>query len=254
MIEIARRALHQLNRHPLARGSVVLNGTRLYAFTADRLLYLWLHRLGWMGREGFQEMETAICPGMTVVDVGANVGVFTSAFSRLVGPSGRVFSLEPAAFNLRALRKAKVANHWTNVEIFDAAASDLDGSMFFTSSFYNSGNNSLSLANSKNGAVVVPTVRLDTLLAGQRVDFLKIDVQGWEASVLSGALETLRCNRPLTVRLEIWPKGLRRAGSSVEEVLQILAQCGLAVAHPVGLDFEAALRKHAYFDLMASAP
>jgi FkbM family methyltransferase len=172
----------------------------------------------------------------------------------MVGPSGRVFSLEPAASNLRALRRAKAANNWTNVEIFDAAASDLDGSMFFTSSFYNSGNNSLSLANSKNGAVVVPTVRLDTLLARQRVDFLKIDVQGWEASVLRGALETLRCNRPLTVRLEIWPKGLRRAGSSVEEVLQILAQCGLAVAHPVGLDFEAALQKHAYFDLMASAP
>jgi hypothetical protein len=66
-------------------------------------------------------------------------------------------------------------------------------------------------------------------------------------------MEMLRRNRPIAVRLEIWPKGLRRAGSGLEEILEILASCGLEVVAPRGEELQAAWRDEWYFDLSARA-
>jgi FkbM family methyltransferase len=250
MTEAVQRFLRTLNENPLASGSMLIRNNRFFGFSADRLLYLLLHRWGLMGRDGLREIEEFIRPGMTVVDVGANVGIHTAEFSRLVGPGGKVVALEPAPFNLLALHRAREANDWSNVEIHGVAASDAGGEMGLECSPFNSGNNALS---SCGGGVTVRTVRLDSLLAGTPVDFLKIDVQGWEAAVLQGALETLRRNRPIAVRLEIWPKGLRRAGSGLEEILEILASCGLEVVAPRGEELQAAWRDEWYFDFSARA-
>jgi FkbM family methyltransferase len=206
-----------------------------------------------MGANNLREIAGLIRPGMTVVDVGANVGVWTAAFSRWAGPRGRVIALEPAPANLLALQQAKQRNAWANVEIHGVAAADSEGTMFLECSSFNSGNNSLSLGGGTNKAVQVQTVRLDSLLAGTRVDVLKIDVQGWEASVLRGAKETLRRNRPIMARLEVWPAGLRRVGSNLDEILEILASCGLEVVAPRGEELQAAWRDEWYFDLSARA-
>lgn len=253
MSETFQRIIRTLNQALFAQGSVIFRGDRLFAFTADRLLYLWLHRLGFMGRDGLKDISARICPGMVVVDLGANVGVFTAAFSRLTGPLGKVIALEPAPANLRSLACARQANKWMNLEIHALAAADNEVGLALDCSPFNSGNNSLSRNRTGDGIVSVSTIRLDTLLAGQRVDFVKIDVQGWEASVLRGALETLRHNRPLTVRLEIWPKGLQKAGSNVGEVLELLDDCGLVVEEPLSSNFDAIMRKKSYFDLTATA-
>jgi FkbM family methyltransferase len=250
MVEPVRKFLQALNHISPALGSVLFRNNRFFGFTADRLLYLWLHRCGLMGKEGLREIEGCIRPGMTVVDVGANVGIYTAGFSRLVGPHGKVVALEPAPTNLRTLLRAREVNEWSNVDIHGIAASDREGTMALECSSFNSGNNALS---NRGGGVAVRTVRLDSLLAGTRVDFLKIDVQGWEAAVLRGAVETLRRNRPIAVRLEIWPKGLRRAGSGLEEILEILASCGLEVVAPRGEELQAAWRDEWYFDLSARA-
>ena len=253
MIQRMRALLREFNRHRWARGSVVVQGDRLFGLTADRLLYLWLHKLGLMGARNLYEIAGHVRPGMTVVDVGANVGVWTAAFSRSVGPSGCVVALEPAPANRRALEQAKQSNGWENVEIHALAAADSEGSMLLQCSSFNSGNNALSARGGSDDAVRVSTVRLDSLLAGRSVDFLKIDVQGWEAAVLRGAKETLRCNRPIAVRLEVWPTGLRRAGSGLCEILEILEECGLKIGDPRGAALEAAWRRKWYFDLSARA-
>lgn len=230
-----------------------MQGSRLYAFSMDRLLYLWLHRLGLMGRENLLETGSLIGRGMTVVDVGANIGVYTAAFARTVGETGAVIALEPAPANLRALRKACQVNNWSNVEIHGIAAAECEGTRLLACSSFNSGNNALSSCIPAGVSVDVPTMTLDTLLGERRVDFLKIDVQGWEADVLRGATRILRKNRPLTVRLEIWPKGLRRAGSDPAEILEILDRSGLSVEKPGPSELAAACRGRGYFDITACA-
>lgn len=219
----------------------------------DRLLYLWLHRLGLMGRENLLEIVSLIGRGMTVVDVGANIGIYTAAFARSVGAAGKVIALEPAPSNLRALRRAHQVNNWSNVEVHGIAAAECEGAMLLDCSSFNSGNNVLSPNALPSASISVPTVPLDKLLGDRRVDFLKIDVQGFEANVLRGATRILQCNRPLIVRLEVWPKGLRRAGSDPAEVLGILEQCGLSVENPTPAKLAAACRNRGYFDITARA-
>ncbi len=242
-----------INRSSWARGSVKLHKARLYGFTFDRLLYLWLHRAGLMGRAGLQEIVSHVSQGMRVVDVGANVGVYTSLFAQLVGSSGRVIALEPAPDNWRALNKALTTNRWNNVEIYQVAAADQSGRMCFERSFYNSGNNALCLESGRDGAESVEVVRLDDLLAGRRVDFIKIDVQGWEAAVLRGSEQTLERNRPLRVRAEVWPAGLIRAGSSTDEVVELLEARGLQINADDKGKLNSIANVDKYFDIMAQA-
>jgi hypothetical protein len=91
------------------------------------------------------------------------------------------------------------------------------------------------------------------LLAGRKVDFIKIDVQGWEAAVLKGAGQTLSQNRPLCVRVEIWPTGLRRAGSSPQEVVALLEGAGLQIDRDDKVTLAGSATSRGYFDIVARA-
>jgi hypothetical protein len=76
----------------------------------------------------------------------------------------------------------------------------------------------------------VRTVRLDDFLAEagvERVDFVKIDVQGFEGPVLEGLERTLRRSPGVVVLLELWPIGLRRVGTDPAELLARLRDYGL---------------------------
>jgi hypothetical protein len=63
-------------------------------------------------------------PGMTVVDIGANAGVYSLAMARAVGPGGRVFAFEPGSATRRLLEAGRTANGTDNLEILGEAVSD----------------------------------------------------------------------------------------------------------------------------------
>jgi hypothetical protein len=72
-------------------------------------------------------------------------------------------------------------------------------------------------------------IRLDDYFSpGERVDFVKIDVQGHELSVLKGAERILRENRGIKLLLEFWPHGLAQAGVKPAEFLDYLTSSGLS--------------------------
>ena len=253
MSDCLTKMLRAFNSSALARGSVRVRGMRFYGLTFDRILYLWLHKLGLMGRSDSRQLGGEAKPGMTVVDVGANVGVYTGLFSKSVGPNGKVIALEPSLSNWRALCKAASMNHWSNVELHQVAAADRSGQMRFECSVFNSGNNALSADCRGGEGLEVQVALLDSIVAGREVQFIKIDVQGWEASVLRGARQTLSENRPLSVRVEIWPFGLRRAGSSADEVVDLLERAGLQIEADDKLKLSTSKNSPGYFDIIARA-
>jgi FkbM family methyltransferase len=242
------RLINRLNHSPLARARLTVWDARMFSYSFDRTLYLVLHKCGLMGADDRAQFEEWIKPGMTVVDVGANIGVYTGLFSRLVGPGGKVIAIEPAEDNWRALQCAKEANRWDNVELHKVAVSDRSGPVFVSYGAVNSGNTTVSRERSGASSHAAEAVSLDDIVAGRRVDFLKIDVQGWEAHVLRGACATVTGNRPLRVRLEILPRALRAAGSSPDEVLGLLREAGLDVEEYLGLEDTAKKSGEGYFD------
>src|ERR1019366_3383573 len=96
-------------------------GGRMRAETFDRTLYLWLHRLGLMGASERAALRRLVRPGMTVVDVGANLGLYSVFLARQVGPAGRVVSFEPDPDLFALLRGNCAANAAANVEAYNMA-------------------------------------------------------------------------------------------------------------------------------------
>jgi FkbM family methyltransferase len=159
-----------------------------------------------------------IRPGMTVVDVGANTGLFTRGFREAVGPSGTVLAIEPIADLAPILRKAGAS------EVLSVAVGDHPdvvtlylGAHAAHSSLYRAS------VSDHHASVTVPLARLDDLVA--TCDAIKIDAQGAEASILAGAPRLLHEVRPVWY-LEVWDKGLTHAGSSVEALFALFQQAG----------------------------
>lgn len=146
--------------------------------------------------------------GATVIDLGASWGLFTYHLARRVGEGGLVYSYEPHPANSAVLRK--LANSRPNVRFRPVAVSDAAGQAELTVPKQHSRTVTAqsSLAHGFDGVDIqrlyVPTVRLDDeIQAGTRVDFIKIDVEGHEMSVLRGGLAMLRrCLPPVLIEIE----------------------------------------------------
>jgi FkbM family methyltransferase len=126
---------------------------------------------------------------MTCYDCGANVGYFTLLLSRLVGSTGRVFSFEPLPENLKHLRRHVDMNKRANVTIIESALSDHIGKV----NFFSDGSASRISA---EGNIEIGCSNIDSLDLPPP-DLIKIDVEGAEVLVISGAEETLREHQPM---------------------------------------------------------
>lgn len=151
-------------------------------------------------------------PGMRVVDIGANVGYHTVRFAKLVGKDGRVFAFEPAPSNFEILKRNVRRRGLANVVLERKAVSEVTG----TVPFY-LGRNELahSLGRVGDQTVLVESVRLDDYFRkDEKLDLVKIDVEGAEPSVLRGMQSLLAGGRVKAMILEFHPALLRLAGSA----------------------------------------
>jgi FkbM family methyltransferase len=121
-----------------------------------------------------------------VVDVGANIGAF-SLYQALNKGAGRVIAFEPSPAVFSRLAKNVALNNASNVRLVNAAVGDAPGHLSFAE-----GAMSINCKVAPNGPIKVRCVTLDEELADiPRVDFLKIDTEGYETQVLRGGAATL---------------------------------------------------------------
>jgi len=133
-------------------------------------------------------------PGDVAIDGGANQGIFTCAFASAVGPMGRVIAFEPLAYAFRSLTANVGLNKFGNCTIFNQALSDSVGKTTIDASF---GPVSASITRDFGGNITetIDTATIDSLNL-DRVDFIKLDVEGAELKTLHGAQNTLKAFRP----------------------------------------------------------
>jgi FkbM family methyltransferase len=183
-------------------------------------------------------------PGMTYVEVGTNIGYYTTLAATRVGPRGRVIGFEanPRLAELASRSLClNMAHTWA--EVRPQAVADRSGVLTLYTHSHFSGNSSImpgvldsqSLALDIDPAaahrrVDVPAVTLDEALAGQKVDFVKMDIEGAEPLAVRGMSELLRANPRLQMVLEFAPALLRAAGFEPAEVLADLRKAGFTLA------------------------
>lgn len=208
-------------------------------------------------------LERHIKPGCTFVDAGANFGHYAMTVASLAGAEGQVwaFEPEPAAFEL--LKTNIALNSLANVRAECAGLSDTNGELTFTVDDANVGGHSfVAAATERPGRQVQTRVyALDAYLAefapSRRLDALKIDVQGYEQAVISGAMKTLARDMPV-VLCEIWPEGMRAAGTDHLKLVQTFFDLGYAAEAliagqviPFGpTEFDAILGDGGYMDAL----
>jgi FkbM family methyltransferase len=170
-------------------------------------------------------------PGDRVLDVGANIGYFTVLLSRLVGPEGRVYAVEPDPRNFALLQRNIAANDCQNVEAFQLALSDRNGIQTLYTDQESSSVHSLARDNVivQGDCVSVKTCTLDDFAKAHipdgRVDVMKIDAQGAEGAIFSQGESFLTAGE-MTMLLEYWPHGLKSFNTDPEAFLQSCATLG----------------------------
>jgi FkbM family methyltransferase len=208
--------LFELNHAAIWQRAIKVWDCRVRAASLDRLVFLALHRAGVMGKEEAELLKKLVTPGMQILDVGANIGLYTLLLSRLTGKTGRVFAFEPEPNLFSILCENCAANQASNVTPFQCAAGEANGRATFQRATFNSGDNRLGASKSGAESIEVEVARLDEVLPVRTVDFIKLDVQGHELSALTGMQQLLASSPEVRVLFEFWPAGLRAANASPE--------------------------------------
>jgi FkbM family methyltransferase len=170
-------------------------------------------------------------PGMTVFDVGANVGLYSLLAARRVGPGGRVHAFEPTPHVAASLRGNVALNRLANVVVTEAAVSDRVGEATF---YLQNSSDRNTLGGGVGRPVRVRTVTLDDYAARcpGRVDVMKMDVEGAEVLALRGGRRLLAAADGPVLLLEFNPEALRAAGSGATALCDVLAEYGYR-CHPL---------------------
>lgn len=162
-----------------------------------------------------------IKPGMTVVDIGANIGYYSLLAATLVGKSGKVYALEPFGATCDILARSIAVNGMQNVALIRKAVTNEVGTARLYFDKYTPACNNL---NGKGEFVTIPCTTLDHELKGCKVDVIKMDIEGAEAKALVGMQGIIRDNPNVILVTEVYPEALRKAGSSVEEYVTKLLE------------------------------
>jgi FkbM family methyltransferase len=160
--------------------------------------YVLLEQECWFEKE-IEFLRHWLRPGMTVIDVGANVGVYSLLMARLVGPTGQVFSYEPGSEARALLERSRELNGAENLRIFPLALSNRarEGRLLFKRSIED---NALDYGDGSSDGETILITTLDQEIFARRwpsPDFIKIDAEGEEPRILEGGRKFFDLYSPL---------------------------------------------------------
>lgn len=175
-------------------------------------------------------------PGMICMDIGANVGLFSLFMAKRVGNGGKVYAFEPTSETFQRLQKNIALNAQLNIIAENVAVTEQPGKVEF-----HVGPPELCVFNSigevvhpsaKAGRftrVLVPAITMDDYCAVHninRVDCVKIDVEGAELQVLKGMIRVLKENPRVVLFIEFYSMTAAASGTSVVNMAEWLRALG----------------------------
>jgi FkbM family methyltransferase len=223
---------------------VDLEGYKMYVSPSDMAVGTHIY-----GKKSYEfhvteQMKKTLAPGMFFLDIGANIGYFSVLAAHLVGKEGKVFCFEPFEYNVKLLYLNARVNGFENIEIYPFAVADRRMLVAYDNVASNGAISEIDEdIDSVMKTTLVYSVNLDDVLENiERMDVIKIDVEGAEHMALAGGKNLLRKHRP-TIFSEFSPPALETVSKvSAEDYLRLLLvdeNYSIAVCSGSGLvDFE----------------
>lgn len=178
-------------------------------------------------------------PGMNIIDVGANIGLYTLIASNVIGTAGRVWSFEPAKDIYKLLRNNIKLNSLKNVTTNNIAIAEKTGTLrLVLEENQLDGYRYIERTNTHQRlqeTYPVRVITIDNYFSNilNNIDYIKIDVEGGEFDVLSGAQKTIGRSKNIIIQLENSKLGLSRSGHTQSELFKLLKTLNLV---PVSWD------------------
>jgi len=170
-------------------------------------------------------MEEKIEMGNIVVDVGANIGLHTLNMARIVGNTGQVFAFEPDPSNFEILKKNVKINNYKNIILEQKAVGDKHGRTTLYQSDHPGKHRIFPQTEQAKSQVQVELTNLDNYFDSDMIDkinFIKIDVEGLEFSVLKGMKNILKNSKKIKILFEFMPENTMEVGFTPIELLNYL--------------------------------
>lgn len=182
-----------------------------------------------------REYYDLVKDGMVVMDIGTNIGMSLLNFTKR-NPSGYNYGFEPVPETYNKAAHNVSVNPFKNVEVNQLALSDEEGMLYFDyteehkSGKAHSGGNFL-LKGGKKDSISVRATTLEKFVAEKnitKIDFIKMDVEGFEINVIKGGMEILKRLKPMFY-IEVNDSTLKRQGQTPEQLLALLKEIGYKI-------------------------
>ena len=184
-------------------------------------------------------IKDEIKSGDIVIDLGAHIGYYTLLLAKYVGTNGKVFAFEPEPSNFSLLKKNILENNYENVILEQKAVSNSNSKIDFWVGQDSSGANRIYEPKKTNTqkfkTSTVDCIRLDDYFSNyeffNKINFIKMDLEGAEYHALLGMLSLLRNNTKISILTEFSPNSLHDAGTSPTKFFDLFLDEGFQIYH-----------------------
>ena len=189
----------------------------------------------------YGELDTKIIreeihEGDIVIDVGANIGYYTLIFAQLVGSSGKVFAFEPEPKNFEILKKNIEINNYQNIVAEQKIVSDKSGIVKLFIAEHGIVGHRINQEKSSQKFIEVESIILDNYIKklnlDNKINFIKIDVEGSEPKVLEGTKEIIQKSNQLKIFTEFNREVVKEYGIEPKEMIDLFYRNGFKIYLP----------------------
>lgn len=216
-----------------SRDLPVFGKMRLRCYPNSRGAAMMIYSGGWYDYDDMDFVRRYLRPGDCVLDVGANIGVYTLLAASVIGPTGKIVAYEPNAESFdRLLENIQINGIQEQVDARRAAVGESRGSVKFhkKQDVSNRIAHANETANEPDAFEEVPCVVLDEECKDIPFVLGKIDIEGAEMMAFRGMTQLLRAGNPPVWLLELKDRLLRPFGTSAREVADLLGSQGYQLA------------------------
>lgn len=205
------------------------NGSLMLLNVKDRGISRELLITGFHEKNSTNFIKTQVSKGMNILEIGANIGYYSLMEASIIGKTGFIYAFEPDPVNMLNLQINMSINKYSNVEYYNKAVGNENKKSDFYMSNYGNLGSMIQRGDDmcEYNKIEVDMVRLDDFFKDKKIDYFRMDVEGFEMEVIKSMNDILSSpNPPKGMFIEVHSELLHKVNSSALDFVNNLQKYG----------------------------